>query len=99
MKYLVDANVLSEPTKSSPNPHVVEWLRINEKDIVVDPIVLGELHFGILVLAKGRKRTALERWFEQGARAFPGTLTRASIGRSYSHAFEEPERQCPLKIV
>jgi predicted nucleic acid-binding protein len=38
MKYLVDANVLSEPTKPTPDPRVVAWLRANEQDIAVDPI-------------------------------------------------------------
>ncbi len=66
MKYLVDANVLSEPTKRSPNPRVLEWLRANEQDLAVDPIILGELRFGILLLPKGRKRAALERWFQSG---------------------------------
>lgn len=66
MTYLVDANVLSEPTKPAPSPRVVEWLRDHEPDIAVDPIVLGEMRFGILLLSKGRKRTALERWFDAG---------------------------------
>lgn len=66
MKYLVDANVLSEPTKPVPNPRVLDWLRAHERDIVIDPIILGELRFGILVLPKSKKRTALERWFDTG---------------------------------
>jgi toxin FitB len=32
----------------------------------VDPVVLGQLRFGILILPKGRKRAALERWFDGG---------------------------------
>lgn len=67
MKYLVDANVLSEPTKPSPDPRVVDWLRAHEPDIAVDPVILGELRFGILILPAGKKRTALERWFDAGA--------------------------------
>ena len=67
MKYLVDANVLSEPTKPSPNSRVLDWLRAHEPDIAVDPVILGELRFGILILPKGKKRAALERWFERGA--------------------------------
>jgi len=67
VKYLVDANVLSEPTKPAPDPRVVEWLRTHERDIAVDPVILGELRFGILILPKGKKRTALERWFDAGA--------------------------------
>lgn len=66
MRYLVDANVLSEPTKPAPNPRIVAWLREHEADIAVDPVVLGEMRFGILVLPKGKKRTALERWFDAG---------------------------------
>ena len=66
MKYLVDSNVLSEPTKPSPHPRVLDWLRTHERNIVVDPIILGELRFGILLLPKGRKRATLERWFDAG---------------------------------
>ena len=44
-----------------------DWLRAHEPDIAVDPVILGELRFGILVLPKGKKRAALERWFEAGA--------------------------------
>lgn len=66
MKYLVDANVLSEPTKPDPDPGVVEWLRRNERDIAVDPIILGEIRFGILLLPKGHRRNRLERWFDAG---------------------------------
>lgn len=67
MKYLVDANVLSEPTKPTPDPRVVAWLRAHEPDIAVDPVILGELRFGILILPRGRKRATLERWFDAGA--------------------------------
>src|SRR5215470_1206368 len=68
MKYLVDANVRSEPTKPSPDPRVVDWLRAHEADLAVDPVILGELRFGILILPKGKRRTALEQWFDTGAR-------------------------------
>ena len=66
MRYLVDANVLSEPTKSAPHPGIVEWLRKNERDIAVDPIILGEVRFGILLLPKGKRRARVERWFDAG---------------------------------
>lgn len=66
MRYLVDANVLSEGTKADPDPSVVEWLRNHEEEIAVDPIVLGELRFGILLLPEGRRRNRLEEWFAEG---------------------------------
>jgi len=66
VKYLVDANVLSEPTRPAPDSRVVEWLRRNERDIAVDPVILGEVRFGILLLQKGKRRANLERWFDAG---------------------------------
>jgi toxin FitB len=66
VRYLVDANVLSEPTKPAPDRRVIDWLRQNEREIAVDPIILGEVRFGILLLCRGKKRTGLERWFDAG---------------------------------
>ena len=63
MTYLVDANVLSEPTKPVPSSKVVDWLSANEENLVVDSIVVGELCVGIFSLPRGRKRARLERWF------------------------------------
>jgi predicted nucleic acid-binding protein len=64
--YLVDANVLSEPTKPNPAAKVVDWLRDNERLIVVDPIILGEVRFGIDLLPAGKRRKRLQRWFADG---------------------------------
>lgn len=66
MRFLVDANVLSEPTKPDPDRAVVEWLRSNERDIAVDPVILGEIRYGILLLPRGKRRARLEQWFEAG---------------------------------
>ena len=66
MTFLVDANVLSETTKPAPTPAVVDWLRRNERALVIDPVVLGEIRFGILRLPRGRRRSRLERWFDGG---------------------------------
>jgi len=66
VRYLVDANVLCEPTRARPEARVVEWLRTKERDLVVDPIILGEVRFGILLLQSGGRRTALDRWFGEG---------------------------------
>ncbi len=65
MKYLVDANVLSEATKPIPDAGAISWLRTHEPDLVVDPVILGEIQFGILLVPKGRRRLLLEDWFSQ----------------------------------
>lgn len=66
MKYLVDANVLSEATQAQPDARVIAWLRRHEQGIVVDPIILGEIRFGIHLLPAGTKRRRLEQWFSHG---------------------------------
>ncbi|MBV8189835.1 MAG: type II toxin-antitoxin system VapC family toxin [Alphaproteobacteria bacterium] len=65
---MVDANVLSEPTKVSPETRVIDWLRRNEAEMAVDPIIVGEIRLGILQLPLGRKRSGLQQWFESGVR-------------------------------
>ena len=66
MIYLVDANVLFEATKAKPNSKVVDWLRHNESELVVDPMILGEIRFGIHLLPAGKRRRRLETWFTNG---------------------------------
>ena len=66
MTYLVDANVLSEPTNPKPSNRVILWLRRHESDLAVNPIILGELEYGILLLPKSRRRQRLEEWFDRG---------------------------------
>ena len=66
MIYLVDANVLSEATKPSPDQKVLAWLRVNEADLAVDPIILGEIRFGIERMPPGRRRKRIELWFAEG---------------------------------
>jgi predicted nucleic acid-binding protein len=68
LKFLVDANVLSERTKPDPSPRVVDWLRTNDRESVVNPIVLGELEYGVLLLPSGRRKRRLLDWFNEGIR-------------------------------
>jgi len=84
MTFLVDANILSEPTKHRPDAKVVAWLSANERDFVVDSVILGEIALGILVLPRGRKRTQLERWFEVVADRIDCLAWDASISRRWA---------------
>jgi toxin FitB len=80
MTYLVDANVLCEPTKPQPELQVVEWLRLHEREIAIDPVILGEIRFGIHLLPAGSRRRRLEHWFEEGVRRVHGLPWDASSG-------------------
>ncbi len=80
MTYLTDANVLSETTKPDPDPGVVEWLRRHEPEISVDPVILGEVRFGILLLPRGRRRARLEQWFDGGVQRLHCLAWEAATG-------------------
>ena len=47
---------------------VLAWLRENERELAVDPVIIGEIRFGILLLPSGRRRQRLEAWFDDGVR-------------------------------
>jgi len=60
MIYLVDANVLNEPTKQTADNKVVAWLNANESNLIVDSIIIGDKptmgSSGCGVKTKGRDR-------------------------------------------
>jgi predicted nucleic acid-binding protein len=98
--YLVDANVISEGTKPDPDERVLEWLRANEREIAVDPIILGEVRFGILLLPRGRRRSRLERWFDEGVRRMHCVAWEAATGLRWAEllaALRASGRAMPIK--
>jgi predicted nucleic acid-binding protein len=84
MPYLVDANVLSEPTKPEPRAKVVDWLAMHERELVVDSIILGEVLMGVLALPIGRKRARLEDWFEMVAATIECLPWDAAVSRRWA---------------
>jgi len=100
MRFLVDANVLCEPTRKKPHPEVVDWLRRNEPLLCVDPIILGEIHFGILSLPDGKRRKRLQRWFEKGVRLVSRIDWTPEIGLTWGKllaSLRAEGRSMPLK--
>ena len=93
MKYLVDANVLSEPTKPAPAARVVDWLRRHDAELTVSPIILGELEYGILLLPSGRKRTRLLDWFSSGIRRINVIDLDAETARVWAMLLAELKRK------
>jgi predicted nucleic acid-binding protein len=93
MTYLVDANVLSEPTKPLPDAKVVGWLSAHEGDFVVDSIILGELCLGVLALPGGRKRAQLEAWFEAVAQTIECLPWDAAVSRRWARLVSELRRK------
>ena len=93
MTYLVDANVLSEPTKPAPEAKVVGWIEAHEDDLVVDSIVLGELCLGVLSLPSGRRRARLETWFETVAQTIECLPWDAAVSRRWARLVSELRRK------
>lgn len=93
MTYLADANVLSEPTKPAPDPRVVDWLRAHQAHVAVDAIILGELYAGILRRPAGRKRAALERWFESVIGALDCLPWDGAVSRRWARLVVQLRRQ------
>jgi len=92
VRYLVDANVLSEATKPLPDQRIVEWLQSNERSLVVDPVILGEVRFGILLLKPGARRTRLEDWFERGIRRIECLPWDSDVGMRWSRLLADLRR-------
>jgi predicted nucleic acid-binding protein len=90
--YLADANVLSEPTRPNPDARVVAWLRRHERDLVIDPIVLGEIRFGIDLLPRSARRQRLEAWFDGGVARMPCLPLDAASGVRWARLLADLRR-------
>lgn len=65
--------VLSEPARRAPAAAVVRWLRAQPTvDLAVSVITFGEIRRGVDRLARGRRRTELERWLGAELREYFG---------------------------
>jgi len=65
LKYLLDTDVISQRTKTQPDPKVMAWLRtISEDDLRLSAITLQEIRTGAESMPAGRKRRAVEAWLE-----------------------------------
>jgi predicted nucleic acid-binding protein len=93
MTFLVDANVLSEATRPRPDGSVLAWLSLNEAELAVTPIILGELQYGILSLPSGKKRERLLAWFAVGTRHLSVIDLDAETGRVWARLLAELRRK------
>ena len=56
--FLVDTNVLSEQRDEK----VLDWRRRYESQIYTSAVCLGEISYGIALLAEGKKKRELTDW-------------------------------------
>jgi hypothetical protein len=63
-RYLLDTNIISNPTKLAPSPSLTAWLEDQaDEDLYTSSLNLAEIWDGILELPSGKKRRELESWF------------------------------------
>ncbi|HEX2187306.1 MAG TPA: type II toxin-antitoxin system VapC family toxin [Longimicrobiaceae bacterium] len=65
MRYLLDTNVLSEPARPHPSPHVLAWLKEQSAlDMAISVLTLGEIAKGVQLLPEGSRRKSLAAWLD-----------------------------------
>ena len=65
MKYLLDTNIISELISNQPNQSVLDFLSlINENDIYLSVITIGEIKSGIENVKSLDKKEKLSKWLE-----------------------------------
>lgn len=65
LRYLLDTNVLSEPVRPWPDPHVMANLKRFEKSLATAALVWHELLFGVSLMPSGRRRETLMEYLER----------------------------------
>jgi toxin FitB len=72
---ILDSCVISESLKPAPNSKVTSWIAsLEEENVFLPALALGELQKGIEILDDGKKRQALRMWFEQLRQRFQGRV-------------------------
>ncbi len=70
--FLLDTDVLSEQTRASPDRRLVAWLEQHAPEgYAISAVTLGEVRYGIERQPRGRRRTALERWWRTAVLLLP----------------------------
>ena len=70
---VLDTNVLSEPLRPHPDPHVIDWLGRCD-GAAITSITAGELLVGVSRLPHGRRRATLERGVTSLLMSYAGSV-------------------------
>lgn len=60
---LLDTDVLSEMHHPMGSPHVIEGVALHQDEMHLSVVTLGEMLFGIRIIAPGRRRSTLESYY------------------------------------
>ncbi|HEY0215781.1 MAG TPA: type II toxin-antitoxin system VapC family toxin [Cellulomonas sp.] len=71
---VLDTNVLSEPLRVAPDPHVTRWLTTSDASVAITAVSVGELLTGARRLPHGRRREGLLEAIESIIDSFSGSI-------------------------
>ena len=64
-RYLLDTNIISNATKPAPSPSLFAWMAEQpDESLFISSLTIAEIRRGMLEKPAGRKRDALQAWFE-----------------------------------
>lgn len=73
--FLLDTCVLSESSKRTRNPQVMNWLAAQPENIqFLSVITVGELYYGLAKMPTGAKRNAIAHWIATVEEEFDGRI-------------------------
>lgn len=99
--FLLDTNVLCDPTKQRPDPGVAAWLAAQPTShLFISAVSFAEASYGVERLPQGRKAEGLRRWLEVvvvdfGDRLLPIDAPVAAAQARIRRAAENARRTMP----
>jgi predicted nucleic acid-binding protein len=64
MRYLLDTNILSNVTRSTPSESLIAWMADQaDQDMFIASLTIAEIWRGVLEKTAGKRRDQLEAWF------------------------------------
>ena len=65
LSYLLDSNILSEPSRPSPNMNIQARLQARRYDVCTAALVLHEMRYGVARMPDGKRKRELTQYLEQ----------------------------------
>lgn len=70
LKYLLDSNIISEPSKPEPNRKIIELLKENSDFSAISTVSYFEMLHGILILPDGKRKERLMSYLNEAVVPF-----------------------------
>lgn len=70
MKYLLDSNIISEPSKPVPNEKLLALLKQNKNECVISTVSYFEMLYGVFILPDGKRKERLLSYLKESVEPF-----------------------------